>query len=242
VLPIQRSIQRLGPKTSMVDQAFGALHRAIINGELEPGRRLSVQDMASELGTSAMPVREAFRRLEEQGLLETTPHRGAIVRGLTEEELLDVYGVRRLLEDEASRLGAAAITPEAVALMRQEYDDMRAALDENRVDDFLDHDEQLLSIIYSAAGNRVLLDSIRALWNRCRPYKVIGIQRVINSAESSKLLESQEAMIQAATSRDQKAARSACEHALRVSSARIQQILVENQRRTNSGNQAHAVK
>jgi DNA-binding GntR family transcriptional regulator len=223
------SIPRLEPQSSKVDQVFDALHRAIINGVLEAGRRLRVQDMASELGTSPMPVREAFRRLEEQGLLETVPYRGAVVRGLTEKELLDIYGVRRLLEDEAARLGVAALSPGDLDNMRQEYAAMQAALDEHRVDDFLDHDEQLLTIVYAAAGNQVLLDSIRVLWNRCRPYKVVGIQRAINSTDASKLLASQDAMIQAAASGDQEAAREACELALRVSSNRIQQMLAEIQ-------------
>ena len=55
-----------------------------------------------------MPVREAIRRLEEAGLAEREPHKGAVVKGLTLEELVHVYGVRRLLEGEAARLGSRA--------------------------------------------------------------------------------------------------------------------------------------
>ena len=96
--------KRLTP-TLLADQVYAALHEAIMSGELPAGSRLRIRDLAEQVGTSVMPVREAIRRLEEAGLAEREPHKGAVVKGLTLEELVHVYGVRRLLEGEAARLG-----------------------------------------------------------------------------------------------------------------------------------------
>ena len=72
-----------------------------MSGELPAGARLRVRDLALQVGTSVMPVREAIRRLEEAGLAERVPHKGAVVRGLTLTELEHVYDVRILLKTEA---------------------------------------------------------------------------------------------------------------------------------------------
>ena len=139
-----------------------------MNGSLPAGARLRVRDLADQVGTSVLPVREAIRRLEEAGLAERSPHKGAVVKALTLEELVLVYNVRRLLEVEAARLGAARIRPEDCDKMQAEYDLMRTAIAEGRVVDILDHDEALLTVLYSAAANPVLLEMIRMMWYRCR--------------------------------------------------------------------------
>ena len=123
-----------------------------------------------------MPVREAIRRLEEAGLAEREPHKGAVVKGLTLEELVHVYDVRRLLEGEAARLGTERITADDCERMQAEYDLMVAAINERRVVDLLDHDEALLTILYTASGNPVLVNMIRTLWQHCRAYKIVGAQ------------------------------------------------------------------
>src|SRR6476619_121556 len=98
------------------------IHEAILNGDLPAGARLRVRDLAEQVGTSVMPVREAIRRLEEAGLAEREPHKGAVVKTLTLEELVHVYDGRRLLEGEAARLGAERITADECERMQAEYD------------------------------------------------------------------------------------------------------------------------
>jgi DNA-binding GntR family transcriptional regulator len=170
------TLPKLLTPTLLTDQVYAVLHEAIISGELPAGSRLRVRDLAEQVGTSVMPVREAIRRLEEAGLAEREPHKGAVVKGLTLEELVHVYGVRRLLEGEAARLGAERITADDCERMQAEYDLMVTAVGERRVVDLLDHDEALLTILYTASGNPVLVSLISTLWQRCRAYKVLGAQ------------------------------------------------------------------
>src|SRR5699024_658863 len=79
----------IGPRIG--DQVFEAMQASILNGDYRSGQRLRIRQLAAELGTSVMPVRESLARLEEVGLVETRPHRGAVVKTFTAEELLQVY-------------------------------------------------------------------------------------------------------------------------------------------------------
>lgn len=184
------------------DQVFSAMHHAIISGELRAGTRLRIRDLAAELGTSVMPVREAIRRLEEMGLVESEPYRGAIVKGFTERELLDLYGARRLLEIEATVQGAARVSAGGQDVMRTVYDEMAAAIDARDALGYLARDEDFLAIVYDASGNAILPELIRGLWHRCRTYKILGAQEALDSGDTASLLTYQQQLLQAVADED----------------------------------------
>jgi DNA-binding GntR family transcriptional regulator len=216
--------KRLTP-TLLTDQVYAILHEAIITGELPAGSRLRVRDLAEQVGTSVMPVREAIRRLEEAGLAEREPHKGAVVKGLTLEELVHVYGVRRLLEGEAARLGAERITADHCERMQAEYDLMMSAIRKRRVVDYLDHDEALLTILYTASGNPVLVNMIRTLWQRCRAYKTVGAQGTLDAEGADSLWSYQNDLVAAARKRDGAAALSLSDASLDDAAQRVRALL-----------------
>ncbi|WP_276522942.1 GntR family transcriptional regulator [Paenarthrobacter ureafaciens] len=181
------SLSRCADPTLLTDQVYSMIHAAILNGELPAGSRLKVRDLAEQVGTSVMPVREAIRRLEENGLAERKPHKGTIIKSLSLEELIHVHNVRRLLETEAARIGTEKATADDCDRMQSEYDLMRAAIDERQVIALLDHDEALLSTLYEAAGNPVLVQTIRRLWQHCRAYKIVGAQASLDTGEMESL-------------------------------------------------------
>jgi len=218
-------VSRLEEPSLLTDRVFTAIHEAIMSGELPAGARLRVRDLAAQVGTSVMPVREAIRRLEEAGLAERVPHKGAVVKGLTLVELEHIYDVRILLESEAAELGGGAVTPESCERMWQLRDDMLRAVDDHRIVDALNHDEALLTILYAAAGNPVLLDMIRGLWQRCRPYKILGARRALESPDGSTLWTFQPRIVEAARSHDGAAAAALTRESLRSARARIEQTL-----------------
>lgn len=169
----------------LTDRVFDTIHAAIMSGDLPAGTQLKVRDLAEQVGTSVMPVREAIRRLEESGLAVREPHKGAVVKNLTMTELVHTYQVRTLLEVEAARLGGSAVTDEDCATMARLCDELNRAVDASDIVAALDLDEALLSVLYAAAGNPVLLDSIRGLWQRCRAYKIRGAQRARDLSDHS---------------------------------------------------------
>lgn len=101
-----------GPVTqsSVVDQVVDRLESAIIAGELTSGARLSEQAIASSMGISRGPLREALRRLEGRGLVERVPHIGARVAPILKQNLEEILVIRESLEALACRLAAEKIT------------------------------------------------------------------------------------------------------------------------------------
>lgn len=195
-------ISKLAEPTLLTDQVYATIHEAILNGELPAGARLRIRDLAAQVGTSVMPVREAIRRLEEAGLAEREAHKGAVVKGLSLEELLHVYDARRVLEVEAARLGGERISDADIERMQAEYERMRAAIDGGRTVEMLDHDEALLEILYTAGGNPVLVQLIRNLWQRCRAYKIVGARGWLDKPGDDTLWRYQGELIEAARSHD----------------------------------------
>ncbi len=185
----------------LADRVFDAIHAAIMSGELPAGTQLKVRDLAEQVGTSVMPVREAIRRLEESGLAVREPHKGAVVKSLTMAELVQIYEVRTLLEVEAARLGGSAVTDDDCRAMLRSCDQLERAVEDGDIIDALDHDEEILGILYTASGNQVLVESIRGLWQRCRAYKIRGAQRARDMSDRS-LWSFQPRIVAAAQDRD----------------------------------------
>ena len=92
------------------DVVFQTLRTAILKGDLKPGERLMELQLASKLGVSRTPIREAIRMLEQEGLARTIPRKGAEVAGMTEKDMEDVLQIRCVLEELAARLSCQNIT------------------------------------------------------------------------------------------------------------------------------------
>ncbi|WP_291279959.1 GntR family transcriptional regulator [Galactobacter sp.] len=221
------------------ERAFEALHHAIVTGELPVGYRLRIRDLARELDISTMPVRQAIRRLEEQGLATSEPYRGAVVRGFSDRELLDLYAVRTLLETDATVIGIASLTETDLEQLQRELEAMTTALDAADAADYMHHDEAFLGIVYQAAGNEVMMEMIHSLWHRCRPYKLLGVQHELEVQESLAaveipgipvgyvpLLEYQRQLLEAARRGDAAAARQATQDSLAAATRRVRMGLV----------------
>ncbi|MDL9938649.1 GntR family transcriptional regulator [Gordonia sp. ABSL1-1] len=171
--PAPVRLGRRGDSTLLTDQVFHALHERIATGEWAPGKPLRIREVATLVGTSEMPVREAFRRLEQAGLIHIEPYRGATVRQLSIEELEHTYDVRILLEPAAARAGGEYADDRVVDAMRGQLDRLQQASARGDVAAAVAEDEQLLTTLYTAGPNQLLTTMVRGLWDSCRPYKNI---------------------------------------------------------------------
>ena len=104
---------------SLRDAVCGVLRAAILTGELEAGDRLMEIPLAEQMGVSRTPVREAIRRLEEEGLVIITPKCGARVASYTEKEVTDALDVRMHIESMSVKLAAMYITAEQVDILKE---------------------------------------------------------------------------------------------------------------------------
>ncbi len=96
------------------EEIFEALHQRIITGAYAPGEWLRQEEIASQMGVSMTPVREALDLLAASGLAERVPYRGVRVVELSPRDIVEAYGKRLLLECLSARLAAALITPEEI--------------------------------------------------------------------------------------------------------------------------------
>ena len=85
-------------RKSLGQHIFTHLKKAILKGDVSPGNRLIENKIAKDLEISRTPVREAFHKLEREGLIKQIPQGGYTVRGLTREDIEDLFGIRSLLE------------------------------------------------------------------------------------------------------------------------------------------------
>src|SRR5215813_10508005 len=106
------------------EEAYAYVLYRIRMGTYKAGHRLIPEEIAAEINTSRMPVREAFRRLASEGLLVIRPNRGALVRGLDVDEMEEVFCMRGALEGLAARMAMPKITPEHVAELTRLIDVM----------------------------------------------------------------------------------------------------------------------
>ena len=130
----------------------------ILNGTYESGERLVETRIATELGTSQAPVREALRDLELLRFVESEPFRGSRVREISQEELTEIYPVRAAIEEVAAREAATRLDGDVDAL-EAELDAMHRAADENDLHAQVEHDVTFHRLIVEASGNTILLET-----------------------------------------------------------------------------------
>ncbi|MCL4767342.1 MAG: FCD domain-containing protein [Hyphomicrobiaceae bacterium] len=135
-----------------------AIEQMILTGEFAPGERLNELDLANRLNVSRGPVREVLRVLEQAGLVRIVPNKGAIVRKVSIEEMLDVYDVRAGFARTAGRLVATRATREQIRILEALYERMNREIAKRDVQTYyrlnLEFHERLLEF----TGNQRLIE------------------------------------------------------------------------------------
>jgi DNA-binding GntR family transcriptional regulator len=139
------------------------IRAAIVDGRLEPGRRLKEEELARELGISRTPVREALLVLHTEGLIEATPNRGAAVRTYQAEDLDDLYQLRAVLEGFAARLAAARISPDTVGELRASCERFVALRAEQDVTELVAENVRFHDLILESAGSERVTLMVRSV-------------------------------------------------------------------------------
>lgn len=157
------------------DLAYTALRTAIVSGELEPGSRLSQDDLALQLGVSRAPVRDALNRLEVEGFVRTTNRKWAVVAEMTAQELLDIFEVRILVDGCAARKACELLGEEELLQLQQIAERASALLEAGQISELVQTHTDFHYVIYAASGNAELNRIARNLWDRSFRYRVAGL-------------------------------------------------------------------
>jgi DNA-binding GntR family transcriptional regulator len=155
------------PRT-VKDQLVDLLRDDIVRGSFEPGEHLRLENIATRFDVSTMPVREALRDLESEGLVTIYPHRGAVVTELTAEDLQDIYDIRATLEEMATRLAVPRMTTSALKELESFIEQMDGQL--GHVAALVKLNHQFHSTLYAKSGRRHLCELTRALRYRTQHY------------------------------------------------------------------------
>ena len=147
------------------------LEHSILAGDLPAGSKLNEAAIADRLGVSRGPVREAFRALEESGLVRLEKNRGVFVRLIPVEEADEIYELRAVLDEFVGRRLAQSITPDQVRELRDRVERMEKAAANGDVDAYLATNVEFHDRLVQLAGNTKLLVMYRRLVNELRLFR-----------------------------------------------------------------------
>jgi DNA-binding GntR family transcriptional regulator len=150
------------PGITAAERAYRHIKEKIISGEIPPRARLPESALASNLGISRTPVREALRRLEAEGFVEFFSNRGAQVTLYSSRDIEEVFQLRVALEGLAARLAAGRVTPAVIRRLRELASLMDASeMTRDGLDVMTEANNEFHRLVIEASGNRRLAD-IRA--------------------------------------------------------------------------------
>lgn len=163
-----------GVSLSAEDEAYRFVESAIRSGRYRAGERLVADDIAAEIGTSRMPVREAFRRLSAEGLLRIRPNRGVIVRGLDADEMREVFEMRAALEGLAAGLATPKLDRQSIANLEHLLDRMESANEDHSV--WVTCHRDFHEYLTGLAGMQRLMRQLSGLHSAIEPYMRIWLE------------------------------------------------------------------
>lgn len=151
---------------SKSELAYWAVRNRILDGTYPADQRLVLSRLADELEISALPIREALRRLEAEGLVEFTRHVGAVVTRIDLKDYVETLAVLSLLESAATAASALRLTPEQLQVARATNTAMREALDTRDMRSYTELNRAFHEQLCVACPNQYLLTSLAREWNR----------------------------------------------------------------------------
>ena len=186
---------RKNKKNTSMEIAYQGILQKIMHEQFEPGMPLREDHLATELGVSSTPIREAFRRLEYEGWLQSRPFRGVFLRKFTREDICELYYLRGALESAAAAAAAKNATPEDLEKMHQsleaeqEYIRTYSQQGNETIKPNIEQDLIFHAVITDAAHNRLLSDRLYMLkaqtsyaflnWRTTDTFSIKDSQRVL---------------------------------------------------------------
>jgi DNA-binding GntR family transcriptional regulator len=160
---------------SLEERVTATLESEILTGTLASGTALTEQSLSVRLGVSRTPIRAALHTLAEEGLINLVPNRGAVVVGVTREDLIDIYKIRMRLEGLASALAAERISRGDLATLRESVELAEFYISKNDTEHLKELDTQFHAIIYRASGNRMLNKTLSELHRNIISYRKMSL-------------------------------------------------------------------
>ena len=156
-------------RTFIRNEVYESLRQWIVCGDLEPGEKLKDKELAAQLGVSRTPVREALRKLEDEGLVETAANRWTKVAPIALKDAECIYPIIQKLEELALTLAFAKISAQHIQHMQNANNRLEAALKSNDSQAAMQADEKFHRVLIDAADNselRNILEQLKTKYQR----------------------------------------------------------------------------
>lgn len=148
--------QEVSDKYSLRGRVFHKIRDDILNGKYKEHEELKEVAIGEELGVSRTPVREAFRQLELEGLIQIIPNKGAYVTGITADDVKDIYMIRSRLEGLCARWATEKITKEQMEEMEENVYLAEFHAQKGHMDQMAELDNRFHEILYEACDSKML--------------------------------------------------------------------------------------
>jgi DNA-binding GntR family transcriptional regulator len=158
---------------TLQDSVYEQLLASIISGEMRPGEKINLAEVARQMGVSSQPVREALRRLEAHNFVHVEPNRRMAVTQRSASELRELLEIRLILEGHAAFKAARNQTPEDLARLEAAMELLGEVETE---EEYLKANTEFHFSLYRSARSPQLLEIIETLWHRVSPYLYILIK------------------------------------------------------------------
>lgn len=160
-----------GSSLSLEEKVFLQLEEDILSGVYKSGESITELALSARLGVSRTPVRSALHRLAEEGLVRISPNKGAVVIGVTREDLIDTYKIRIRLEGLASRMATERLTDKDKMELISSVELAEFYVAKADSEHLKELDTEFHGIIYRASGNRMLSKVLSDLHRNIRAYR-----------------------------------------------------------------------
>lgn len=227
---VKKPIRVASFHTSRTQAVADALRLAILEGTQQAGERLNLDDLSEHFGVSRMPVREAIKMLEAEGLVKVYPYRGVEVSSLGADDLDELFGLRDVLERKAVARAVTRLSAGDLARMKQILEDMDSLMDQD--DKWIDLNRQFHEIINRACGWPRLIEMIDVL--RVNVERYIRVYVTMMGRETPQ--REHWALYEACRDRDPEAAQSVISDHLRHTADALASQLPDAGAKTTSAN------
>ncbi|MFC5653404.1 GntR family transcriptional regulator [Paenibacillus solisilvae] len=178
-----RDSQANYPINSISEHVYADLKKGILEGDLQPGTRLIVTEIAGKFQISQAPVREALERLKQEALITGVPNKGSVVSTITAKEIKDIFALREIIEGFAVKQSMPLLTEEDYIYLNNIICEMDKANKRNEFLSILELDMDFHGFFYKRCDNQAVLE----LWNHMRT-KVMRFMAISNRHYTTNVL------------------------------------------------------
>ena len=183
--------QEVTDKYSLRGRVFNRLREDILSGKYAEHEELKEMAIGEEMGVSRTPVREAFRQLELEGLIQIIPNKGAYVTGITEKDVKDIYMIRSLLEGLCARWATEHITEEKMEEMEENVYLAEFHAQKGHMEQLAELDNRFHDILYESCDSKILEHQLKDFHQyvlRVRKKTLANVSRGNKSNEEHRLI------------------------------------------------------